>query len=161
MTEVPAVDARRSIKALFATFALIGMLAAGACSSGSTTSTDGTTVAAGANAGDNDADAPKSGSDGGLPDGFPDIPLPDFDKVDVVKSGAGDSPGWSVLLTVDPTLKTDGDEILTAYVEQLEAAGYEIEGDISDASIGATKDGMDIHFHSSMDGTITVGVVEP
>lgn len=151
------IGSHRSIEMLIACCTVMGLLFVAACSSDSDSSRDGaaTTIQAGGGAADDG-----SSSNGELPDGFPDIPVPDFEKADVVKSGTETSPGWSVLLTVDPSLETNGDQIITAYAEQLEAAGYEIEGDTTDVSIQATKDGTDVTFHSSMDGTITIGVFD-
>jgi hypothetical protein len=149
-----------------ACLALLGLVFVASCSSDSSSSTDGADATAQADArSDDDADGNKtddggSKASGNVPEGFPDIPLPEFTKADVVKSGAGESPGWSVLFTVDPTLETDGDRILTDYAAQLEAAGYQIEGDTTDPSIEANKGDTLITFHSSMDGTITIGVFE-
>lgn len=156
---------RRSIELLIACCAVVGLLFVASCSSDSDSSSDGADTAiqsdAQTDADDGGAsDDESTSSNGELPDGFPDIPLPEFTKADVVKSGAGDSPGWSVLFTIDPTLETDGDQILTDYSAQLEAAGYAIEGDTTDVNIEANKGDTMITFHSSMNGTITIGVMD-
>lgn len=149
-------DNRRSFRVFLAACALVGLLGVTACSSDSSSKSDSP---ADQNA-DADRDATGGGDSGeGRPDGFPDIPLPDHSKFDVIKSETDTSPGWSVLFTVDPTLAKDSDEIVTEYADQLEGDGYEIEGDATDASVQATKDDTYITFHSSMDGTITIGVM--
>lgn len=156
------IGSRRSIEMFIACCALLGLVFVASCTSDSDSSSDrgDTTVQSDAQTDDDASDDAAPSSNGEVPDGFPDIPLPEFTKADVVKSGAGDSPGWSVLFTIDPTLETDGDQILTDYSAQLEAAGYAIEGDTTDVNIEANKDDTMITFHSSMDGTITIGVFD-
>lgn len=100
-----------------------------------------------------------TGSPAGLPDGFPsDVPLPDASKVDVIKKETEALPGsWVLLLTIDPSLEASGDEIVDAYAEQLRGAGFEV--DDSGPAAEATSDAWSINFHSSMDGTLTVGTM--
>jgi len=154
---------RRSIEMLIACCAVVSLLFVASCSSDADSSGDGgaTTIQSDAQTDDagggSDGNAPSSNGD--LPDGFPDIPVPEFAKADIIKSETGSSPGWSVMLTVDETLGTPSDEILDGYAAQLEAAGYEIAGDTTDVSIEAKKGDTTITFHSSMNGTITIGVM--
>lgn len=164
MPVIETVDRRRSPRFLSALAIALGLTLFPACSSDSDGSADtdsATTVAAATDGVDDAADGDRSGATDttGLPAGFPDVPLPEFTKVDVIKAETETAPGWNVMFTVDETLATPGDDIVNAYVEQLEAAGYEVEGDTSDVTIEATRDGTAIHFHSSMDGTITIGVM--
>lgn len=135
-------------KLFLAIVAIVTMLTIIGCSSDATSEADG-----------KGAKPAAADSTSKLPDGFPDIPLPDFVKFDVVKKGTESAPGWSVMFTVDAKLQTSKDEIVTAYIDQLKAAGYTIDGDATDVNVNAKKADHEIFFHSSMDGTITIGVI--
>lgn len=142
------------LRLIGATFALLFLLGgAAACSSDSDskkdTSTE-TTTAADGTSGENAAE---------LPAGFPaDVPLPDFQKVDIIKEATDALPdSWVVMLTVDPSLETDGDELIDSYAEQLVDAGYEV--DDSGPAVTASNDDWELSFHSSLDGTLTVSTM--
>lgn len=157
--EVRSRRPRRFLPLLIVAVAFFGLVGVSACSSDTKSSDAGApTDSSDAKSSDaKDGDAGKGG--GTVPDGFPDIPLPEFSDAKVIKDGSGKSPGWSVLFTVDETLAADQDTIVTDYAEQLRAAGYEVEGDATDASVAARKGDLEIFFHSSMNGTITIGVI--
>ncbi|MFA5565568.1 MAG: hypothetical protein WC184_07195 [Acidimicrobiia bacterium] len=92
-----------------------------------------------------------------LPDGFPNIPLPNFTKSSTLMSG--DNPGgtFSVLLTIDPSLNKSGDDLIEEYRTQLVGEGFEVL-DEGPPSAELENDEWTIYFHSSMDGTLTVAV---
>lgn len=148
---------RRSVgaRALGVLVAAVLVFGASACSSDSSSDADSANVEPG-------SATPKSdgGSKGDRPDGFPDdVPLPEFEKINVLMRGTDDTPDiWSVMLTIDPTLSETGDDLMDAYRGQLEDAGYVVE----EAGAGvfeAENDEWSINFHSSMDGTLTIGTV--
>lgn len=156
MNSHPA-SARRRTRALLASLAVVTLLGGTvACSSGS----DSTSA-------DTSASAPKSGSKSKadsateIPDGFPDdVPLPEFEKIQVIKRGTETMPGaWVVLVTIDPTLEERGEDLMAAYSKQLEGAGFEVEED-DDGTAEAENDTWSVGYHSSMDGTLTISTIE-
>lgn len=100
----------------------------------------------------------ESGSTEGRPDGFPDdVPLPEFEDVSVIQSATDDSPGsWSLVLTIDPTLKETSEDLMAAYGAQLEEAGFELDDPTSN-NVEAVNDKWTVFYHSAMDGTLTIG----
>lgn len=85
--------------------------------------------------------------------------MPAFEKANVIKAATDDTQGmWVLMLTIDPTLKETGESLIAAYSAQLEEAGYEV-GDNGPSGGEATNDKWMINYHSSMDGTLTLGTI--
>lgn len=159
MSPQPAPARHRKVRALVAAASAVMLLGgAAACSSSSDATRAGGNSATSSSRSDSGATS-KSSADEGLPDGFPDVPMPVAEKVSVVKSATDATPGiWVVVATIDPTLTKSGESLLAAYGAQLEAAGFTVD-DGDGSNLQAENDDWTINAHSSMDGTLTIGTV--
>lgn len=159
MTSTPTFARSQRARALGAAFAVAMLLGGTAACSSDSDSKSGDKSSSGSNTkSDSSEAASEAGSDQGLPEGFPDdIPMPAFEKANVIKSATDATPDiWVLMLTIDPTLEVTGESLIAAYSAQLEDAGYEV-GDNGAGGAEAKNDKWMIDFHSSMDGTMTVG----
>ncbi len=143
---------RRSARTLLASVAVVMVLGGTvACSSSSDSK-----IADKSSSGSKSKSGSKSQE---LPEGFPDdVPLPEFEKVSVLMNGAANaSDVWSVMVIIDANLKESSESLMAAYTAQLEGAGYELK-DEDGSNVEAENDKWEIAFHSSADGTLTIGI---
>ena len=140
----------RKFGALLGAVALSAALLA-ACGDGSS---DGDTT--GTSSKQESGDNTKSSGDG-LPEDFPDdVPLPEFDSAKKIGGDSGpdiDHDWWSVMFM----LKNSTDTPVEDYAAQLSNAGYTVSTDSGTTEAIGPK--WEISFHSSMDNSLTVGVM--
>lgn len=150
---------RQKVRTLGAAFAVAMLLGGTAACSSDSKSADKSSSETDSKA-DSSATETESGSNGSLPDAFPaDIPMPDFEKANVLKAATDDMPGnWNLILVIDPSMEESQESLVAAYSSQLEAAGYELSDSGAGGSM-AENDKWTIIFHSSASGTLTIGTI--
>lgn len=106
-------------------------------------------------AGDDDA----SGNSDGLAAGWPDVPMPEFDKV---TGGSSDDDYWNALLIVDPMMGATGDEMLSDYRTKLGSAGFSTTSEDDPEFLSYDNGSYLIEAYSPSDGmlSVTVSMVE-
>lgn len=152
MSIANTVPSRRSIKSLFAVLAVMGLLFSAACSSDSEN---------GSNSGSTSKSDPgKSAGGEALPKAFDGIPAPEgYKKFDTIaQAREDDGSGTQLLFTIDPTVTKPSEEIMAEYTALLEKNGYSTEQD--GGNTVAKKGSTELMYHSAMDGTITVAVID-
>lgn len=93
---------------------------------------------------------------GDLPEDFPtDVPLPGYKAVHKVGSSTEGFQYWSVVFELDYATETP----VADYAAILEDAGYTID-DASANNVDAEGQQWDVSFHSALEGTLTVSVME-
>ncbi len=160
MSRVRSSAVRKRLHVLFALIATLGVFTVSACSSDSDSSGgDAETVEVSGQTDDGDTsdDGGSSSAAGQVPDAFPDVPLPEYSDVKIINKGEPDGSFMQLMFIVDPSMETDGDEIMDAYSAQLEADGFEV--DDSGPSTSATKGDLELDYHSAGDGTISIAVI--
>ena len=141
----------RKIGALLGVVILSIALLSG-CGGGSSADGNGTGTASGQESGDG-----KEASGDGLPEDFPDdVPLPGFDSAKKVGGASGPevaSDWWSILLMLENPTETPVED----YAAQLSDAGYTVSTESGTTEAIGPK--WEISIHSSMENTLTVGVM--
>lgn len=99
----------------------------------------------------------KKQSGDGLPEDFPqDVPVPEFTSVKKIGGESGpdvNSDWWSIKVMLKGSTQTPVED----YAAQLSDAGYTVSTD--SGTTVAVGPNWEISFHSSMEGTLTVGVI--
>lgn len=159
-SRIAATDASwRKIGTLLGAAVLTIALLSG-CSDDSSADGNGAETASGQDSGDGKGQESGGGeraSGDGLPEDFPDdVPLPGFDSAKRIGGESGPevaSEWWSVLIMLENPTETPVED----YAAQLSDAGYTVTtGSAATEAIGPD---WEISFHSSMENTLTVGVM--
>lgn len=96
-----------------------------------------------------------SGSGSGLDADWPEVPMPDFDKV---TGGSSGDNYWNALLIVDPMMGATGDEMLSAYRTELEGADFIATAEDGPEFLSYENDSYLIETYSPSDGMLSVTV---
>lgn len=106
---------------------------------------------------DDNKEADDEVSDDVLPEDFPeDVPLPEFTSTKKIGGESGpdvDSDWWSIMVMLKNPTETPVED----YAAQLSDAGYTVSTD--SGTTEAIGPEWEISFHSSLENTLTVGVL--
>lgn len=142
----------RKIGALLGAIALSTAMLSG-CSGKSSTDDNNTTATSSAQ---ESGDSTKASGDG-LPEDFPeDVPLPEFTSAKKIGGESGpdvNTDWWSIMVMLKSTTETPVED----YAAQLSDVGYTVSTD--SGTTEAVGPNWEISFHSSMENTLTVGVM--